>query len=137
MRIEKHIQERITCDCAKNTRFPCMALCYQCVETGKGDVKMRKPLHWADIADENRAILSTVGMLKIHETFRLLEDGCSKEEIESALWGIWEENHKDLRPHVYDLLKVSKKIVNAIYKRIEKKRDNAQSKESKGEPKND
>ena len=83
---------------------------------------MKKPLHWKNIADENKAILSTVCMLKPYIMFTMIDQGYSIDDIESVIWAEWEEHHKELRPHVYSLLKVSKKIVDMIHKKIINKR---------------
>ena len=80
---------------------------------------MRKPLHWEDIEDENLAILSAVGTLRVNLAFICQSEyGMDEEEINSALWGYWVENSKELRPQVYRLWKSLNKFFDRILKKI-------------------
>ena len=78
----------------------------------------RKPLHWTREADENRAICSVLALLKPHILFRAVEIGLDKEEIDSLMWGLWEEEHSTLRPHIYSMFRWGKMIVRAILDKV-------------------
>lgn len=79
---------------------------------------MKKPLHWRKEGDENKAILSAMGLLHPFETLCMLEQKCSMDDIQSALWGIWVEKSIILRPHVYSQFKLGKQIYERIIQRV-------------------
>lgn len=79
---------------------------------------MRKPIHWEKLEDENRAILSAVALLKIN--FCLIMIDLEEEELDSMLWGYWEENKKLLRPHIYFMWRQTKKIVKKVMASVKK-----------------
>ena len=83
---------------------------------------MKKPYHWNLEADENRAILSAVGLICIREVVCLLSYKISPDEMDSALWGIWIERHKELRRNVYSFQRLAGLIIKKIMKDVQKRR---------------
>ncbi len=81
---------------------------------------MRKPLHFKNIEDENRAILASIKLFSICELLIFKKFKLSQEEIESALWSKWVLNSKELRPSIYSSWSWSKKMLKHIYKKVRK-----------------
>ena len=77
-----------------------------------------KRLHWKDEANENRAHLSAFAMLRMFECFSLLNEKLDKEEIDSALWGLFEEEKHKIMPYI---LRFEVQMANMMIKIIKAK----------------
>jgi len=82
---------------------------------------MNKPLHWNNIEDENRAILSAVALLKIDLVMMKFDLNLNKDELDSLLWGYWDENKKELRPYIYQWFRMGNKMIKKIVEETSQK----------------
>lgn len=79
---------------------------------------MKKPYHWKKEENENRSILCAVSLLKPSIIFTAVMCKMDREELDSAVWGVWVCESKKLRPYVYSTHKAVGELISKMIKSI-------------------